>query len=406
MTPASALDWRYPADAILFDALRSDPELAAARARADTGMLASRDRTRAHLLAEGVQVRTSLLPSLSSAIGEINERFPDVGRIECFVVDSPSINAFVARGRDRMLCGISSAAVNGLDTAELQCVIGHELGHVLLGHNDVAVSYLAARGELAPHDLRRFHAWQRASEISADRASLIACGALDVAASTLFKVVSGLVRRDLAPNAQELAAQWAPLLAELGDIGERDLWTISHPFPPLRMQAMIEFWTAWQSPRRGTALAEANRRIDRMLAAIDPQAAPSAHDDPLLDRFLFWAGLHLATGEAGIDAGARKRLAAIAPEGVDVKHAMARARSEPGSALAELEAAREARRRKLAAAETHRLLIALIDLATADGTLDAGEMERLCEVAARLGIGRRACELLVERHSKEARDVG
>ena len=68
------------------------------------------------------------------------------------------------------------------------------------------------------------------------------CGSLEVAATALFKTLSGLRIKNLTINPAEFAEQWEHLENEVIEDGDSDHWQLTHPFPPLRMKAMMIFW--------------------------------------------------------------------------------------------------------------------------------------------------------------------
>jgi Zn-dependent protease with chaperone function len=82
-----------------------------------------------------------------------------------------------------------------MDADEMRFIIGHELGHVTLGHTwlNTLVGGMAGLptsfggAVLLTLALR---SWNRSCEFSADRAGLLACGSLGKATSALIKLVS------------------------------------------------------------------------------------------------------------------------------------------------------------------------------------------------------------------------
>jgi len=62
---------------------------------------------RARLLAEGVRADAALLPSVALAVKELQDRAGLDEPIEVYVFDEGSVNAFVTRGRSRVIVGLS-----------------------------------------------------------------------------------------------------------------------------------------------------------------------------------------------------------------------------------------------------------------------------------------------------------
>src|SRR5207249_422514 len=106
-------------------------------------------------------------------------------RPELFVSQTPFANAG-AFGMDRPFIVINSGTLKLLDDDELRNVLGHELGHVMSGHalyhtilvlilnvSLGALPFLAGMAIL-PIQLALLE-WFRKSELSSDRAGLLAC---------------------------------------------------------------------------------------------------------------------------------------------------------------------------------------------------------------------------------------
>ena len=59
------------------------------------------------------------------------------------------------------------------------------------------------------------------------------------------------------------------------------------------------------------------------------------------------------------------------------------------------------RRRKFNALEVHRILYAILDIASVDGAVEDSEMGRLRELAELIGVPENACDLVVRQYVKE-----
>src|SRR6266702_2623159 len=120
---------------------------------------------------------------------------------ECYVLQTPLVNA-MALGRDKPFIVINSGMVELLDAEELRAVIGHELGHILSGHAVYRTMLLflirlAARAAFLPIALALtaiiwgLEEWFRTSELSCDRAGLLAGQDLDASRRVLMKLAGG-----------------------------------------------------------------------------------------------------------------------------------------------------------------------------------------------------------------------
>jgi Zn-dependent protease with chaperone function len=142
------------------------------------------------------------------------------GPVEIFVVPSRQLNAYTFGLTLPKVVVLHSGLVQALDADELRFVIGHELGHVALGHTWLNSLVGGLAGIPSPGaSLALLHLaflwWNRACETSADRAGLLACGQPDKAVSALIKVGLGVAAR----TPDELEAIVQQLLAREGDPG-------------------------------------------------------------------------------------------------------------------------------------------------------------------------------------------
>jgi Zn-dependent protease with chaperone function len=384
---------RFSGDRELLGLLRADEVVARALRR--TEVLRRQNVTRTRLLAQAVRVNVRLLPNLAESFMHLSRHLDDRKPLEAYVFGEPSINAFVTEGARHVLVGVSSGAVGTLSSDELKFVIGHELGHAAYGHLDVAAGMVLEMEDL---DLRRaqlIRAWQRAAEMSADRAGLVCCGSLEAAASALFKTVSGLNLPGLQVEPADFAAQWEHLANEVLDDGRRDHWQLSHPFPPLRMKALMSF------ARRGPG-NDADAEAQRLLALMDPSSNPRKDaDDPLLARFVFWGGAYVATAHGALTQEARLRLSQVAPEGMGINDLMQDIGAVSGFALQRFQEARRTRRAKLSASELHRITAGIIDMVKVGGAVSHGQVARLRQLGQELGIAAQAMDLMISKRLEE-----
>lgn len=208
-----------------------------------------------------INERAFRLRFLGSAIRVDERQFPDIHRLlteaaavldvrelpEVYVVNSPVWNALTI-GIDKPFIVLNSALVNGLDEEELRFVLGHELGHAASGHalyrtlllwlmqitgalNWLPIGSLALRGIVAA-----LTEWQRKSELSADRAGLLATQDPAAALRVNMKAASG---GNLAQLDSTAFLAQAAEYESAGDVRDSVLKLMlieasTHPFPVLR----------------------------------------------------------------------------------------------------------------------------------------------------------------------------
>ncbi len=120
---------------------------------------------------------------------------------ELYIAAGGDVNAFTA-GTTRPLIVVNSSAIDALDDAELLFIIAHELGHIMCGH---ALYYQIAEflpviarvigsatfglGDIVGLGVQAalLH-WRRMSELSCDRAGLLACQDANAAITAMIKI--------------------------------------------------------------------------------------------------------------------------------------------------------------------------------------------------------------------------
>ncbi len=177
---------------------------------------------------------------------------PDVPEI--YVTQDPLVNA-MALGRDRPFIIINTGMVNLYDPEELRWVIGHELGHILSGHTVyrtmllilirlasriawMPIGYLGLRGVIWG-----LEEWFRKSELSCDRAGLLAGQDLDAARRALMKLAGGAQLSELNPDAFREQAHEYDAVPDLRDsiLKILQLQGTTHPFAVIRF-AELDYW--------------------------------------------------------------------------------------------------------------------------------------------------------------------
>lgn len=358
---------------------------------------------RKRLLGNAVRVDEEVLPDLGKAISDIHRRIGIQEEVECFVYENPSIDACVFRGRDHLFVLLSSAAIEKLNAEELEFVIGHEIGHVIYDHFEIPVgAILQSEQSLQPKHAIRLLSWQRQAEISADRAGLICCGSLEVAASAFFKTLSGLSIPNLRVNPIRFAAQFDHLKDEIFREGAEDMWTFTHPLSPLRMKSMNIFWESEVAKALvptapgGRTRDACEKEIDNLLAYMDPRGSRGGDSgvDPVLEPFILWGGMIIAGSDNQIDRSELETLSEMVGQ-----HNVAAALKEPKSLkhyFQRFKECQEKRQQPLSALDLNRIFTCLIAVVRADGKIAQGEISALHKLAKTLGVATAYIDGLLE----------
>ena len=138
-----------------------------------------------HFAQSGLRISEKLTPDIYEVFQKVLSHLqipPD--SITAYVYASPETQATCfSDSRHECVMWVSSSLINLMSKEELAFVVGHELGHFLLGHS--LEKKLSDENE---ESLIKY----RAQEISVDRIGLIACGSLNTATQALMKLISGL----------------------------------------------------------------------------------------------------------------------------------------------------------------------------------------------------------------------
>lgn len=149
------------------------------------------------MLENGIEISEQITPALDSCLNKVCDSLSfDRNKVVAFVYASPNINAdCTSIDGESCLIRITSSLVSILDDWELMFVLGHELGHYLLGH------IACHDGYNEKQDLEILQI-QRSRELSADRVGYLACGSLEESIQAMMKIASGLttpqIRFDIA----------------------------------------------------------------------------------------------------------------------------------------------------------------------------------------------------------------
>jgi Zn-dependent protease with chaperone function len=224
-------------------------------------------------LAGAVKVSERQFPHIYSLVrdGSYILDLPDVP--ECYVIQDPIVNA-MAIGKDRPFIVLTTGLVNLNDEEELRFVVGHELGHILSGHAVyrtmlLILIQLSVRIAWMPIGYLGLRAiiwgleeWFRKSEVSCDRAGLLAGQDVDAARRALMKLAGGPYLSELNPDAFRDQAREYDAVPDLRDsiLKLLQLQGNTHPFAVVRF-AELDRWAtngeyeailAGDYPRRDT----------------------------------------------------------------------------------------------------------------------------------------------------------
>ncbi|MCW2849559.1 MAG: peptidase Ste24p [Marmoricola sp.] len=245
----SSRAWEHPADKGALVALRKLKGFDTV-VKAMSGMFNER-AMRLQFLGSGIRVDERQFERLHRLLAEVGTTLDCIGLPEMYVVADPTLNAMTI-GMNKPIIVLNSALIDLLDDDELRFVIAHELGHAMSGHSlyqtllqrllvlSGVVNATIIGGVGFRVIVAALMEWSRKSELSADRAGVIATQDPAVAFRVHMKLASGGHLEDL--DATSFFAQGAEY-AEAGDLRESVLKLMlvenqSHPFAVVRAQEL------------------------------------------------------------------------------------------------------------------------------------------------------------------------
>ena len=193
------LDWapaiQHPLDRMCLDKIESIPLMPKI-----IGWVVDQQRveTEALLAGDGILVTKNSCPDADTAFREACFALDlDRSNFRFFVTADPAVNAFTT-GSDKPTVVATSGLVNACTMDELKVVLGHELGHYICGHvrcHSLArllingASFISLPTWIAAETIRPLlMSWSRYSEISADRAGLLAGKDFEAVCRVLLKL--------------------------------------------------------------------------------------------------------------------------------------------------------------------------------------------------------------------------
>lgn len=250
----SSDSWEHPADRAALNAFRSLPGADILVKKFVS--LTSEKSMRLVMLASAARVGERQYPTLYAQMGKLCDLFGLKRRPELYVSQNPFFNAG-AYGVDNPFIVLNSSLVDGLlDEVELQYVLGHELGHILSGHalyktllwfvlrlSSMALSQFPIAQISLQGLVLALGEWDRKSELSADRAGLLAVQDEQSPYTALMKSAGGrnITQLDIG-SFLEQAREYDASADALDSLYKLlNTLEVSHPYPVIRI-AELKTW--------------------------------------------------------------------------------------------------------------------------------------------------------------------
>jgi len=250
---------------------------------------------------DGLRITSTITPLLHSTLCEVAEELGIVDEPEGYVISDPRPNAGAPAlgASERPLVILSSGLVTLLTSTELAYVIGHELGHLGLGHMATPLD-MSFESEFEALKVR---SQARCAEISADRIGLLAVRSLLIAGNVMVKMASGLTSDFVRLDVKAFLNQLGRRPEEVNREWELDRL---HPSLPLRLWALIQFSQTEAYLRHtgtgdtGMSLSEVDGSIAERLGELG-DGRLSKVEDRLVDIATTWVGAALVLDDGIIE---------------------------------------------------------------------------------------------------------
>jgi len=244
LTQISPVAWEHPADRAALNALRKVPGFDLAL-RKIFGLFGER-ALRLAFKANAVRVSPNQYGWIQERLERVCEVLDVEKPPEVYVSQTPVVNAG-AVGMGEPFIVLNSSMLEILSHDEVEAVLGHEVGHILSGHvlyrtllililNLVLFRYTIIGLAIRPI-LMALLEWYRKSELSSDRAGLLAVQDAEITMSSLMHMAGGMRGQTL--DLDEFIAQ-SDEYRESGDLLDAVYKVLNvlgqtHPFAVIRV---------------------------------------------------------------------------------------------------------------------------------------------------------------------------
>jgi Zn-dependent protease with chaperone function len=255
LSEISSRSWEHPADRAALQALRRIPVFDQVL-RTMFGFFGEKP-IRLAFQANAVKVSENQFPHIHGLYQDVCKTMDPKEKYDLFISQDPIVNAG-AYGMEKPFIILNSGTLWLLNDDEISFILGHELGHIMSDHvlyrtMTVLLIQLAEMGFpvvglAARAVLVALLEWYRKSELSSDRAGLLAVQDPEIAMNAMLKMAGGIPnggKWDNEYSLDEFIVQ-AEEYKTGGDVADQvykvlNLMATTHPFYVLRVSEIREW---------------------------------------------------------------------------------------------------------------------------------------------------------------------
>jgi Zn-dependent protease with chaperone function len=241
--------WEHPTDRAALGALRTIPGFDAVL-RKVVGMFGERN-IRINFQAQALKVGPNQYPDIHRQLVEVCEIF-DTPTPPLYISQTPLVNAG-AVGMDRPFIVLNSSLVELMSPEQVRFTLGHEVAHIMSDHAlyrtllflllEFSLPLVPVGQVTMPITLALLE-WHRKSEVSCDRAGVLAVQDPEVGFGALGAMAGGIRGREGTIDIEALKEQSSEYVGASGLDGFFKFMATAgrtHPFPVIRVAELTTF---------------------------------------------------------------------------------------------------------------------------------------------------------------------
>ncbi len=357
----------------------------------------SQFNSRRSLLSTAMRMSENVSKPFFKIVDRCRETLKFKAPIEIFVVQDSHFNAAaMPMTDDRVLIYFTSSLLEKFSEEELAFVLGHEMGHIMFGHVNIPINSLAYYFHLlSGRDIIKLKSWQRAAELSADRAGLLCSQDYSAACTAFFKLSSGITSNNFKFNVNDYMVQFSDLEHYLKNNKSQNVNEVysSHPLNPIRLKALEIFKNSeayGQFINDQTNVTLKTDESELLIKSFMDIMEPNYLDDEsksaeTIREFMFYSAYMIASADGKMDDKEIKQIASLMNKEDVTLEVVELSLKDPKQIIEDIKATSSKILFELSEIQRSNIVRDLFIVATADNALTMTEIDtmyNICNVFA------------------------